>query len=94
MTNFADKFTPDPDHPPPSAIQKRQVGGNHYTVMVVQPWDAMRAWMSPEAFRGFLRGNAIKYLARCESKGGVEDLKKARHYLDRLIEELDGGRQG
>ena len=35
---------------------------------------------------GFLRGNAIKYLARCDDKGGLEDLKKARHYLDKLIE--------
>ena len=31
-------------------------------------------------------GNAIKYLARCDDKGGLEDLKKARHYLDKLIE--------
>lgn len=46
----------------------------------------MQAWMSAEQFKGFLRGNAIKYLARCDDKGGVEDLKKARHYLDRLIE--------
>lgn len=42
--------------------------------------------MTPEAFEGFLRGNAIKYLARCDDKGGLEDLKKARHYLDKLIE--------
>ena len=42
--------------------------------------------MTREQFAGFLRGNAIKYLARCDDKGGVEDLKKARHYLDRLIE--------
>jgi hypothetical protein len=43
--------------------------------------------MSPEAFVGFLRGNVIKYVARCDAKGGVEDLRKARHYLDKLIEE-------
>ena len=41
--------------------------------------------MSKEEFNGFLRGNVIKYIAR--DKGGVEDLKKARHYLDKLIEE-------
>jgi Mor family transcriptional regulator len=63
-----------------------QYGGDHYMALGVQPWDAMEAWMSPEAFAGFLRGNAIKYLARTEKKGGVEDLKKARHYLDKLIE--------
>lgn len=63
-----------------------QVGGTHYTSKKVQPWEAMEAWMTPEQFAGFLRGNAIKYLARCDDKGGVEDLKKARHYLDKLIE--------
>lgn len=62
-----------------------QVGGTHYK-KAVQPWDAMAAWMTPEAFKGFLRGNAIKYLARCDEKGGVEDLRKARHYIDKLIE--------
>lgn len=66
-----------------------QVGGTHYTSKSIQPWDAMRAWMSREQFSGFLRGNAIKYLARCDDKGGVEDLKKARHYLDKLIEFSD-----
>lgn len=65
---------------------QRQVGGDHYRAMAIQPWAAMAAWMSVEEFRGFLRGNAIKYLARCNAKGGVEDLRKARHYLDKLIE--------
>jgi hypothetical protein len=46
----------------------------------------MEAWMSHEAFLGFLQGNAIKYLARWKDKGGIEDLRKARHYLDKLIE--------
>ena len=68
--------------------QDRQVGGDHYTRLEVQPWQAMQAWMSTEEFRGFLRGNAIKYLARAGSKGPVrEDLEKARHYLDALIGE-------
>lgn len=63
-----------------------QVAGDHYVSKTIQPWDAMQAWMTPEQFAGFLRGNAIKYLARCDDKGGVDDLKKARHYLDKLIE--------
>jgi hypothetical protein len=64
------------------------VGGDHYLKLSIQPWEAMQAWMSREEFIGFLRGNVIKYVAR--EKNPVEDLKKARHYLDRLIEELDG----
>lgn len=63
-----------------------QVGGSHYISKPIQPWDAMRAWMTDQEFAGFLRGNAIKYLARYKDKGGVEDLRKARHYLDKLIE--------
>lgn len=63
-----------------------QVGGDHYKNMGVQPWKAMESWLTPEQFAGFLRGNAIKYLARCDVKGGIDDIKKARHYIDKLVE--------
>jgi len=63
-----------------------QIGGDHYLSKSVQPWDAMESWMSEEAFKGFIWGNVIKYLARCDDKGGKIDLEKARHYLDKLIE--------
>ena len=69
-----------------------QVGGQHYSSKSVQPWEAMQSWMNPEQFAGFLRGNAIKYLARCDDKGGLEDLKKAQHYLAKLIE-VRGGKE-
>jgi hypothetical protein len=71
--------------PPPNNPNMDQVGGNHYKSKTIQPWDAMQAWMSQEAFAGFLLGNCIKYLARYKDKGGVQDLEKARHYLDKLI---------
>jgi hypothetical protein len=76
-------------------MSKHQVGGDHYISLSVQPWDAMRSWMTGEQFQGFLRGNVIKYVSRAQSldksgKGGVEDLRKARHYLDELIELVDG----
>jgi hypothetical protein len=63
-----------------------QVGGEHYTSKSVQPWQAMESWMSEEQFKGFLRGNVIKYVARYDEKGGTTDLQKAKHYLDKLIE--------
>lgn len=66
----------------------KQVGGDHYRNKSVQPWEAMEAWMSHEEFVGFLRGNAIKYLARCNEKGGIEDVKKAQHYTEKLLEVL------
>jgi hypothetical protein len=74
----------------PFGASSKQIGGTHYTSKTIQPWDAMAVWMSKEEFVGFLRGNAIKYLARCNDKGGVEDVKKAQHYIQKLIEVLDG----
>lgn len=66
-----------------------QVGGDHYLMLPIQPWDAMRAWQTPEQFVGFLHGNCIKYLARFNAtgagKGGLNDLRKAAHYLAALI---------
>ena len=51
----------------------------------------MRANCPLEQVEGFLRGNAIKYLQRYAAKGTpIEDLKKSRHYIDMLIEELEG----
>jgi len=63
-----------------------QVGGNHYKKLGTQPWDVYGQWLGAEGFRGFLVGSCIKYLVRFKDKGGVEDLKKARHFLDKLIE--------
>jgi hypothetical protein len=73
-----------------AASNQYQIGGDHYQGKAVQPWDAMEAWMSRDQFIGFLRGNAIKYLARAGSKGdAVIDYRKAQHYLTKLIETLD-----
>lgn len=47
--------------------------------------EAIEASMNPEAFKGALKANVIKYVWRYEQKNGVEDLKKAQWYLERLI---------
>lgn len=47
---------------------------------------AIEAAMTIEEFRGYLRGNCLKYLWRAEKKGREEDLKKAAWYLNKLIE--------
>lgn len=67
----------------------KQVGGDHYKKHKIQPWDAMKEWMSPDEFQGFLLGNVIKYVARHKSKNGLQDLEKAKHYLEKLIEEIE-----
>lgn len=65
---------------------QQRVGGSHYRALDPQPWDVIVAWDL-----GFLAGNVIKYVARAGRKGDnerdlVEDLRKARHYLDKLLE--------
>ena len=57
----------------------------HYKKGGVECIEAIEASMTPEAFKGFLKGNCIKYLYRYENKNGLEDLKKAEWYLLRLI---------
>lgn len=66
-------------------MSSRQVGGDHYCSKAIQPWDALKAWMSRDEFIGFMRGSVVTYLARCWDKGGLEDLKKAQHFLEELI---------
>jgi hypothetical protein len=58
-----------------------QVGGQHYKAKTIQPWDFIAANQL-----GYFEGNIVKYVSRWRDKGGVDDLRKARHYLDKLIE--------
>lgn len=65
---------------------KHQEGGTHYKDMAIQPLDYIVANNMT-----FVEGNVIKYVTRWRQKGGVEDLKKARHYLDLLIQIQESG---
>ena len=70
-----------------------QVGGDHYKSLgAFQPWDVLRAWLTPEEYRGWMKGNAIVYLAREQQKGGDQDIGKAAHTLQKLLEELDASK--
>lgn len=57
-----------------------QIAGQHYKASI-QTWDYILAHDL-----GFLEGNVIKYVTRYRKKDGIQDLLKARHYLDKLIE--------
>lgn len=61
----------------------------HYTAGKIEVFDFIRDQLSPEELKGYVKGNVLKYICREARKGGVEDLKKARWYLDRLIERED-----
>lgn len=62
----------------------------HYTSGTVECIDAIRSALTPEEFRGYCKGNVIKYAFRERMKGGDEDLRKARWYLDALLGKEDG----
>lgn len=60
----------------------------HYTQGGIECIEAIKASMSLAEFKGYLKGNVQKYLWRYRLKNGVEDLKKASWYLNRLIKEM------
>lgn len=60
---------------------EKQVAGTHYKGGI-QPWDCVHAWGL-----GYLDGTALKYIARWRKKNGLEDIKKAIHFLEKLVEQ-------
>ena len=67
-----------------------QEGGDHYKKLgAYQPWEVLRRWLTPEEFRGYMKGTAIAYLAREQDKGGMLDIRKAGHTLQGLVELLE-----
>ena len=61
-----------------------QQGGTHYKTMKIQPVEYILA-----NNLGFIEGCVVKYVSRWKNKNGVEDLKKAKHFLDLLIEDTE-----
>lgn len=65
-------------------VMLKQVSGNHYQQGTIQPWEIISDWKLD-----FWTGNVIKYLLRFPYKNGKEDLEKAMHYLEYLINNYD-----
>ena len=63
-----------------------QIGGEHYKRRGIEPWDYAAA-NNLDAFQHAV----VKYVTRYREKGGIEDLRKARHYIDKLIELVEHG---
>ncbi len=61
----------------------------HYTQGAIETIEYMESCLSPEEFCGGCKMNILKYVSRERHKNGLEDLKKARWYLDRLISYLE-----
>ena len=64
---------------------KKQVGGSHYKNYKIQPVEFII-----KNNIGFVEGNIIKYVLRFKEKGGVQDLLKAKHYIELLIDSSKG----
>ena len=64
-----------------SKVYNKQIGGSHYKDMVVQPSEFIN-----KNKLLFAEGNAIKYICRHAHKGEIQDLEKAKHYIDMIIE--------
>lgn len=65
----------------PKTALSRQIGGSHYKGLAIQPAEYCHVNRL-----GFIEGCVVKYVTRWREKGGVDDLKKARHFLDIMIE--------
>lgn len=57
---------------------------SHYNQYEIETINAIKGQSTPDEYRGYLKGNIMKYLARYRTKNGTEDLRKASWYLDRL----------
>lgn len=64
------------------SANEKQIAGDHYKKYGdLQPWDVVVEWKL-----GYLEGTALKYIARWRDKNGLEDIKKAIHFLEKLVE--------
>lgn len=63
---------------------------DHYAYGGIETIDYIKAKLSPEQFTGYLWGNVLKYISRFDKKEGIKDLKKAKVYIDWLVEQYEG----
>lgn len=82
---------PNPDYVPPASVKSDNVNHpEHYTTGKYECIDYIEDKLSPEEFRGYIKGNIIKYLTREKHKNGDEDILKAQFYLNRLCRNIKG----
>jgi hypothetical protein len=70
-----------PRNAAPMSADATQVAGSHYKSLAIQPWNYTAA-----NNLNWFEGEIVKYITRWPNKGGVDDLRKARHIIDKLIE--------
>ena len=80
IRQLLDEASQNPPTPTPFSTQ---IGGNHYKDFPIQPIEFIT-----KNELGFCEGNVVKYVCRYKAKGGLEDLEKAKHYLELLMSQL------
>lgn len=65
-----------------------QIGGQHYKEQAIQPIEYIEA-----NNLGYHEGNIVKYVTRYKLKGGIQDLEKAKHYIELLIAHTESQKQ-
>ena len=68
-----------------SESKKDNINPDHYRTGGIELIDVLEAKLGEQGFKGFLAGNVLKYVVRYDKKNGIEDLKKALWYLNKLI---------
>ena len=86
--SYAALLNPDnPTNKKPGTADAIQIGGDHYKGFgAYQPWTVFEHWYPTEEFLAYLMMSAIAYLPRERMKGGVQDVKKAIHTLQKWVE--------
>ena len=75
-----------PFHKPDFSHLKDNINPDHYKSKSKETIERLQDNLTQGEFKGYLKGNILKYLDRYEHKNGVEDLNKAQWYLNKLIE--------
>ena len=71
------------------SARDKQVGGAHYKIMGVEPWDVVDTWPIEQRI-GYYRGGALKYVMRMGNKDEAStEIGKGKHYLEKLLEVLN-----
>lgn len=76
-------------HEAACAVDPEVVRPAHYTRGAVECIVAIEAALTPEEYRGYLKGNVLKYFWRERDKGGLQSIQKAEYYTQRLIKLLE-----
>lgn len=66
---------------------------NHYNMGKIEVIKIQEDQLNAEEYRGYIKGQVIKYITRERYKNGLEDLKKAAWYLNRLIQKMEKEQQ-